>query len=225
MMRGKPPHLHHPARRLVLFGLFVSLGASLVVLAWSLVAGALGAGPGVDSVLDERVLPKFPPPAQSPPAELPRFKRSHPRLPAPTVRQYDLLHQANPSFLEEQRRRASSGSGDLGAAILMARLEPGSQNLGLLRDRLIGLSFEGRGAEQTKPLAVAYDWLYEQWSPADRRTLLRKALDGCNYEIELIREQRLSPYNVILYNAPFQALMACALATFQDDPRGEGVMN
>jgi Heparinase II/III-like protein/Domain of unknown function (DUF4962) len=212
-------------RRLVLFGLFVSLGASLVVLAWSLVAGAPGAGTGVESVLDERVLPKLPPSAESPPADLPRFQRSHPRLPAPTARQYDLLHQANPSFFEEQRRRAAGGSGDLDAVILMARLEPGSQNLALLRDRLIGLSFEWRGADQTKPLAVAYDWLYEQWSPADRSAILRKTLDGCDYEIELIREQRLSPYNVILYNAPFQALMACALATFQDDRRSEGVMN
>ena len=41
----------------------------------------------------------------------------------------------------------------------------------------------------------------------------------------MIRDQRLSPYNVILYNAPFQALMACALATFEDDPRSEAVMN
>ena len=50
-------------------------------------------------------------------------------------------------------------------------------------------------------------------------------LDGCNYEIKLIREQRLSPYNVILYNAPLQALMACAIATYRDDPRADPVMN
>ena len=47
----------------------------------------------------------------------------------------------------------------------------------------------------------------------------------CNYEIKLIREQRLSPYNVILYNAPLQALMACAIATYRDDPRADPVMN
>jgi hypothetical protein len=225
MRRGKSPILRHSAKRIVLFALCVALGAGLVVLAWSFIAGALRVAPGVESVVDERVLPKLPPPAESPPAELPHFKRNHPRLPAPTAREYDLLHQANPSFLDAQRRRAAGGSGDLDAAILMARLEPGSQNLALLRDRLIELSFEGRGAAQTKPLAVAYDWLYEQWSPADRRALLRKVLDGCDYEIALIREQRLSPYNVILYNAPLQALMAGALATFEDDPRSEAVMN
>ena len=224
MSQGKSPLLRHRAQRLVLFGLLVSLGAGLAALAWSLVAGAPGAG-GVESFVDESVLPQLPPPSESPPAELPGFKRSHPRLPAPTLPEYDLLLQAHRPFLEEQRRRAAGGSGDLQAAILMARVEPGSQNLALLRDRLIGLKFEWRGADQTKPLALAYDWLYEQWSPADRQALLRKALDGCDYEIALIREQRLSPYNVILYNAPLQALMACALATFQDDPRSVAVMN
>ena len=175
MRLGQSPILRHSAKRIVLFALCVGLGTGLVVLARSLMPGALRAGPGVESVVDEQVLPKLPPPAESPRAELPHFKRNHPRLPAPTVREYDLLHQANPSFLDAQRRRAAGGSGDLDAAILMARLEPGSQNLALLRDRLVGLSFEWRGADQTKPLAVAYDWLYEQWSPTDRRVLLRKA--------------------------------------------------
>jgi hypothetical protein len=224
MGRGKFLTRHPRARPFVLFGLFILLGASVAV-AWSLVTGGRGIASGVESMLDERALPQLPPSAESPPAELPRFQHGHPRLPAPTPREYDSLQHANPSFLEKQRGRASGGSGDLGAAILMARLEPGSQNLAILRDRLLALGFEGRGAEQTKPLALAYDWLYEQWTPADRRALLRKTIDGCDYEIALIREQRLSPYNVILYNAPLQALMACALATFQDDPRAEGVMN
>ncbi len=42
--------------------------------------------------------------------------------------------------------------------------------------------------------------------------------------IEVIRVDRLSPYNVILYNAPFQALVACAIAVYRDDERGEPVM-
>ena len=217
---------HYPrARPFVLVGLFVLLATSLAVFAWSLLAGGRGAGGGVESMLDERALPQLPPPAESPRAELPRFQRGHPRLPAPTPGQYDLLQQANRPFLDEQRRRAAGGSGDLEASILMARLEPGSQNLALLRERLTGLRFEWRGSNETKPLALAYDWLYEQWSPADRSALLRKALDGCDYEITLIREERLSPYNVILYNAPLQALMACALATYQDDPRSVAIMN
>jgi hypothetical protein len=48
--------------------------------------------------------------------------------------------------------------------------------------------------------------------------------EGCNYLVDLIRKDRLSPYNVYLYNAPFQALMACAIALYRDDPRGEPVM-
>ena len=225
MRRGKFLTPRPRARPFVVFGLVILLGTSLAALAWSLVAGGRDAARGVESMLDERALPQLPPPAESPAAELAHFQHSHPRLPAPTLHEYDLLQQANRPFLNEQRRRAAGGSGDLEAAILMARLEPGSQNLALLRERLTGLRFEYRGNNETKPLALAYDWLYEQWSPADRRALLRKALDGCDYEIELIREQRLSPYNVILYNAPLQALMACALATFQDDPRGVAIMN
>jgi hypothetical protein len=34
----------------------------------------------------------------------------------------------------------------------------------------------------------------------------------------------MSPYNVILYNAPLQALMACSLALYGDDPRGDPAM-
>ena len=138
---------------------------------------------------------------------------------------FDILLRANRSFLDFQRTRAAGGSGDLSSAILMARLEPGSQDLRVLRDRLLALTFDGRGAEQTKPLALAYDWLYKDWSPADRQALLEKVLDGCNYEIRVIREQRLSPYNVILYNAPLQALVACAIATYRDDRRADPVMN
>ncbi len=80
------------------------------------------------------------------------------------------------------------------------------------------------GNEQTKPLAKAYDWLYARWTPAQRDALLKKTLDGCESQIGVIREQRLSPYNVYLYNSPLQALMACAIATFGETPRAEPVM-
>jgi hypothetical protein len=42
--------------------------------------------------------------------------------------------------------------------------------------------------------------------------------------IDFIRKERLSPYNVILYNSPFQALMACSLAIYGDDPRSDQIM-
>ena len=31
-----------------------------------------------------------------------------------------------------------------------------------------------------------------------------KLAEGCDYLIEVIRKDRMSPYNVILYNAPFR---------------------
>jgi hypothetical protein len=51
-----------------------------------------------------------------------------------------------------------------------------------------------------------------------------KLAQGCDYEIEFIRQARLSPYNVFLYNSPLQALMACSIALYRDDPRGDPVM-
>ena len=206
-------------------GFLLALVASALGLVACLAGSPLNGRTGPEPALDEHTLWKLPPAEQAPPARLARFKRTHPRLPAPTEADYDFLLRANRSFLELQRTRAAGGTGDLNSAILMARLEPGSQNLDVLRERLLALKFDGRGAEQTKPLALAYDWLYAQWRPADRRALLEKALDGCKYEIRLIREQRLSPYNVILYNAPLQALMACAIATYRDDARAGPVMN
>lgn len=206
------------------FGLLISLAASLTALALSLTAGPFNSGTGPEKALDEGELPKLPAPSKAAPISLPHFKSGHPRLPAPTVHDYDVLRSSSSSFMNQERRRAAGGIGDLDSAILMARLEPGSEDMNALRDRLLAQSFSGRGAEQTRPLTLAYDWLYDQWTPADRAVLLRKTLDACDYEIALIRDQRLSPYNVILYNAPFQALMACAIATYRDDPRAEPVM-
>ena len=88
----------------------------------------------------------------------------------------------------------------------------------------MALKFTWRGHEQGKPLAVAYDWLYPLWTDAQRSQLRDKLVDGCKYLIKLIRKDRLSPYNVYLYNAPLQALMACSIAIYRDDPRGDAVM-
>ena len=56
--------------------------------------------------------------------------------------------------------------------ILMAYVEPGSQDLNLLHRRLMELKLSWRGHEQAKPLAIAYDWLYDQWNPEQRNQLL-----------------------------------------------------
>src|SRR5690606_22960850 len=93
-----------------------------------------------------------------------------------------------------------------------------------LHQRLLALQFSGRGHDQVKPLAVAYDWLYSRWTDTQRHVLRDKVIQGCDYVIEFIRKERLSPYNVILYNSPLQALMACAIAVYRDDPRGDGIM-
>lgn len=201
------------------------LVASAVVFLATLGASPLGSRAVTESRVNEATLPKLPAPAESPPAHLPGFRYGHPRLPAPSRLDYEILRKGNRPFLDEQARRAQGGSGDISAAILLAFLEPGSQDLNVLAKRLLSLEFEGRGAEQTKPLALAYDWLHDQWTAEEQRRLLRKTLDACEYEIRLIREERLSPYNVILYNSPFQALMACAIATYGDDSAAAPVMN
>ncbi len=57
-----------------------------------------------------------------------------------------------------------------------------------------------------------------------RRQLQGKLAEGTEHLIKVIRQERHSPYNVILYNSPFQALVACTLALYRDDPRGEPAM-
>lgn len=168
--------------------------------------------------------PGLPAPEDIVPASLPHFRGTHPRLPAPTAEDIAKLRQDNPNFLALHRRFAQGGKGRLDDAILMAYIEPGSQDLALIHQKLMALKVVWRGQQQVKPLAVAYDWLYAQWSEAQRKQLLEKVLEGCNYEINFIRRETLSPYNVYLYNSPLQALMACSIAAYQDDPRGEPVM-
>jgi hypothetical protein len=174
--------------------------------------------------VDESKLPQLPAPEQLPPVSLPRFKYLHPRLPSPSAADLATIAARNPGFLREVRDRAAGGNGDLEAAALQELIEPGSVDLDLFHRRLLELKFASRGHEQGKPLALAYDWLYGHWSEAQRTQLRSQLANGCEYLIERIRKDRMSPYNVILYNAPFQALMACSLALYGDDPRGDPVM-
>jgi VanZ family protein len=177
-----------------------------------------------EQFVDERKLPQLPAPEQLPPVDLPGFKFVHPRLPAPTAAELRTLATQKPELLREVRSRANGGKGEIEAAALQALIEPGSVDLDLVHRRLMALQITGRGHEQGKPLALAYDWLYPRWSESQRTALRGKLAESCDYIIERIRKERMSPYNVILYNAPLQALMACSLALYGDDPRGDPIM-
>ncbi len=173
---------------------------------------------------DRRLAPKLPAPEELPPLSLAGFRQAHPRLPHPSQAELAELQRLNPGYVREVRRQANGGRGNLQSAALMELLEPGSQDIEHIARRLLDLKFSWRGHEQGRTLAVAYDWLHDRWSPSQREALRAKLVEGATYLIGYIRDERLSPYNVYLYNAPFQALMACALAVYGDDPRGAGVM-
>jgi len=187
--------------------------------------GALAVGQRPLEVrVDESKLPQLPEPEQLPPVSLPGFRYAHPRLPAPSPSDLATLASRNPQFLSQVRSRADGGKGNLYAAALEEIVEPGSVDLNLLHQRLMALKFTWRGHDQGEPLAVAYDWLYARWSDTQRAQLRGKLTEGSDYLIDRIRKERMSPYNVILYNAPLQALMACSLALYGDDPHGDPVM-
>ena len=152
---------------------------------------------------------------------LPGFRIAHPRLPHPSAQDIVRLQNENPQWLRQMRLFADGGRGAFDAVITMAYIEPGSQNLTLLHQRLLKLKYSYRGQQQAKPVAQAYDWLYDQWSEAQRAALRNKLAEGVEYLVNFIRRDRLSPYNVYLYNSPFQALIAANLALYGDDPRGE----
>ena len=183
------------------------------------------AGTPIERPLDESKLPVLPAPEELPPVELPAFRYSHPRLPAPTAEDIARLKLENPAYLSNHKKRAADGEGKFYSAIVTAYVEPGSLDLDSLYQRLVALEITWRGHEQAKPVAVAYDWLYEQWTDEQRAGLRDKLVSNADYLIYRIREkQRLSPYNVYLYNSPFQALIATSLALYGDDPRGELIM-
>jgi len=175
--------------------------------------------------LDQERAYELPVPEDLPPVVFPAFAVEHPRLPAPSVEDVARLRSENPSFFTRHQERSEGGSGDLYSVILSAFVDPGSQDLELLHQRLMGLTFVWRGHGEVKPLALGYDWLYGQWRADQRKALAAKLVEGSKYIIYRIREEeRLSPYNVYLYNSPFQALVAAAIAIYGDDPRGDPVM-
>ena len=198
--------------------IIVSIIATLVVIGtfWQL------SGLNQDQWLDESKLPTLPPPGELPAVDIAGFRYHHPRLPAPSPEDIAVIKQNNPHYFNVHKKRAGKGTGDFFSVILTAYVEPGSQDLNLLHKRLMQLEISWRGHIQAKPLAIAYDWLYDQWNPQQRNQLLTKVVDSSNYLIERIRvKQRLSPYNVYLYNSPLQALMATALASYGDSHEAE----
>jgi len=144
------------------------------------------------------------------------IKSEHPRLPVPA--RFDTTgFPAKPN-----PHRAMFP--DLTATTYTLRQHPHADDLARLYERLMRFERSYRGVEETKSLALAYDWLFELWSPDQRSALLRKTLDACEYQILFIRHEKLSPYNVILYNPVLQSLMTCALAVYPDDPRATPIM-
>ncbi len=212
---GPPTEKGMPPRRVqVLFvaGILATAGGL-----WALASLPHGASESSDSKM-------LPDPEDLPPVALPGFRYSHPRLPAPSHADMATLKEKNPRFLKDHLKRAKGGHGKLESVIISAYFEPGSQDLGLLFERLMKLKPSWRGHQQAKPLALAYDWLYDQWSPQQRTRLARKVVDASEYLIHFIRKEKLSPYNVYLYNSPLQALMATAIAAYGDLPEAEPPM-
>ncbi|NMF87360.1 heparinase II/III domain-containing protein, partial [Aromatoleum petrolei] len=155
---------------------------------------------------------------------LPGFRNAHPRLPHPSAADLAQLAALNPGYVAARRNAAGGGKGPVDAVAFAALAAPDSQDLGLLHRRLMDMRFTDRGDDQVKALALAYDWLHAQWSYAERIALQDKLGEGCQYVIDFIRRERLSPYNAVLYNSPLQALMACSIALYREHPRGEALM-
>lgn len=208
------------ARRTLVWG----GGASALMLAS---VAALVASPHAEKAADESGMAQLPPGHELPAVSLPGFKQAHPRLPHPTAADVARLLAEGNAYLGEMRRLAKSAqprSNSYHARAVVEFIEPGSQDLSVLHGQLMTTRFEWRGHDQVRPLAVAYDWLHDRWTVEQRTQLRSKLAEGCEYLVQVIRTERLSPYNVFLYNAPFQALVACALALYGDDVRGESVM-
>jgi len=188
------------------------------------VAGWLIAMQPKEHYADESTLPLLGTPGSLPAAQLPGFRMAHPRLPSPSAEEVEILRRHNRGFFSRVQNQARGGHGDLQSAVVQAFLQPGSVDLDLVHGRLMELKFSWRGHSQVQPLAVAYDWLHAQWTAAQREQLAGKLAEGCEYLIEFIRKDRLSPYNAFLYNRPLQALMACSIAVYGEEPRGDAIM-
>lgn len=203
-----------------------NLAASLAVIVFAsglTTAWSLGRSPD-ETVITSQSKPMLPAPETLREPDLPGFRSGHPRLPHPDARDIARLRAENPDYIREVLKRADGGRGKLDDAILAEALSPGSQDVRTIVEQVLRLQPTWRGHAQTKPIALAYDWLHHRIPPDLMPKLRDKVIEACNYQINVIRVERMSPYNVYLYNSPLQALMACALAIYKDDPRAASVM-
>ncbi|MDP3577203.1 VanZ family protein [Methyloversatilis sp.] len=203
-----------------------NLAAHLAVIVFALgltTAWSLGRSPD-ETVIASQSKPMLPAAETLREPDLPGFRTGHPRLPHPDARDIARLQAENPDYIREVLKRAGGGRGNLNDAILAEALSPGSQDVRAIVEQVLRLQPAWRGHEQTKPIALAYDWLHHRIPPDLMPRLRDKVIEACNYQINVIRVERMSPYNVFLYNSPLQALMACALSIYRDDPRAAPVM-
>jgi VanZ family protein len=204
-------------------GRFVANLAVIVFASGLTTAWSLGRSPD-ETVIASQSKPMLPAPETLREPDLPGFRTGHPRLPHPDALDIARLRAENPGFIREVLKRAEGGRGNLNDAILAEVLSPGSQDVRAIVEHVLRLKPTWRGHEQTKPIALTYDWLHHRIPPDLMPKLRDKVLEACNYQINVIRVERMSPYNVFLYNSPLQALMACALAIYRDDLRAAPVM-
>jgi glycopeptide antibiotics resistance protein len=213
--RQRRPLWRRP-RKGVIYALAFGVG-TLGIAAW-----LIGATP-LEAPQDKDKSPMLPAPDTLPAASFRTFRTAHPRLPAPQASDIARLKTENREYFRQALFHARQGK--FYYATLLAFVDPASQDIALLHKQLLDVKFVDRGSDEVKHLALAYDWLYDQWTGAQKEALLNKLLDGCEYEIDVIRNQRLSPYNVYLYNSPLQALTACAIAVYGENRRAAPIMN
>lgn len=211
-----PPHVHTTRQRSKL-----SWGVMVLAALGMLWGGVILLDRPIELPLSSKNTPELPNPEDLPPVDLPNFRTQHPRLPVPTPADIARLQAENPGYFQQQEWFAKRG--DLYPRILLARVFPGSQDLLKLHQEVAGLDIIYRG-QNAEIAALAYDWLYDQWTEPQRIALRDKVAEGAFRIIGLIQADRLSPYNVYLYNSPFQRLMIASIALHQDDPRGELAM-
>jgi hypothetical protein len=165
----------------------------------------------------------LPLPVEAPPAKLPQFRYERPRLPAPTAAEKALIRARNPDWLERARRKALVED-DLYGAVASAYFEPPQTPATPVFERLMRQDFGAR-SNDTFTIAIGYDWLHDRFTAAQRGALQDRLLAGCTATASLIREAKLSPYNVILYNNPLQSLVACSIALYGTSEDADALMN
>lgn len=204
------------------WALALLLGLVPAVLLLAGVALTLPAAPPAPAVNASALT--YPPPSALAPVHLPGFRMAHPRLPHPTPNDIALLRSRNAPYLSQIFNAARNNSRALHTLLQASFIQPGIVALAPLHAKLMETRFFDRGHDQVMPLAVAYDWLHDQWAAPERDALRDKLAEGCDYLIKVIRDGQLSPYNAFLYNAPLQALMACSIALYGEHPRGDAFM-